>query len=43
MNRLKELREERNLSTRALAAIVGINHMAINYYENEIMILILAH
>ena len=35
MNRLKELREERNLSTRGLAAIVGINHMAINYYENE--------
>ena len=35
MNRLKELREERNLSTRGLAAIIGINHMAINYYENE--------
>ena len=35
MNRLKELREERNLSTRGLAAMVGINHMAINYYENE--------
>ncbi|MBQ4570273.1 MAG: helix-turn-helix transcriptional regulator [Bacilli bacterium] len=35
MNRLKELREEKNLSTRGLAAMVDINHMAINYYENE--------
>lgn len=35
MNRLKELREERNLSTRGLASLVDMNHMAINYYENE--------
>ena len=35
MNRLKELREVKNLSTRGLAAMVDINHMAINYYENE--------
>lgn len=35
MNKLQESREDRNLATRSLAAIVGINHMAINYYENE--------
>ncbi|MBR6517430.1 MAG: helix-turn-helix transcriptional regulator [Bacilli bacterium] len=35
MNKLQESRKDRNLSTRSLAAIVGINHMAINYYENE--------
>ena len=43
MNKLQESREERNLSTRNLAAIVGINHMAINYYENEKEILIQQH
>mgnify|MGYP003291391407 CR=1 FL=1 len=35
MNKLQESIEDRSLSTRSLAAIVGINHMAINYYENE--------
>ena len=43
MNKLQELIEDRNLSTRSLAAIVGINHMAINYYKNEKEILILPH
>ena len=35
MNKLQESRKDRNLSTRSLTAIVGINHIAINYYENE--------
>jgi DNA-binding XRE family transcriptional regulator len=39
MNKLQESREDRSLSTRSLAATVGINHMDINYYENSFYIL----
>lgn len=35
MNKLQKSIEDRNLLTRSLAAIVGINHMDINYCENE--------
>ena len=43
MNNLQESIKDRNLSTRSLAALIGINHMAINYYENKKKILILLH
>lgn len=32
--RIKQLREERNLGVRELAAILGISHSAISMYEN---------
>ena len=32
--RLKSLRDERNLSLRALAEELGVSYQAINYYEN---------
>jgi len=35
MNRLKELREERGLTTRAMADLTEINHVVITNYENE--------
>lgn len=33
--RLKELREEKGLGVRQLAAILGMSHVAISYYENQ--------
>ena len=35
MNRLKELREERNLSLRDLENIIGVNYSTIRNYEQE--------
>lgn len=35
MNRLKKLREEFGLSVRKLGELVEMNHMSLNYYENE--------
>jgi len=35
MNKLKELRNERGLSTRVLETMIGINHVVITNYENE--------
>lgn len=32
--RLRELREEKELSVRELAAILNMSHVAISYYEN---------
>ena len=36
MNRLKELREERNLTVRKVDELTGINYMTLNNYENEV-------
>ena len=33
--RLQELREEKGLSIRQLAATLNMSHVAISYYENE--------
>lgn len=33
--RLRELREEKELSIRQLGAILNISHVAISYYENN--------
>mgnify|MGYP000158889329 CR=1 FL=1 len=33
--RIKELREEKNLSMRQLAEEIGISHVAISYYESS--------
>lgn len=33
-NRIKTLREENNLNTREMAAIIGVTNPAISYYEN---------
>lgn len=33
--RLKELRKEKGISIRHLAAILDMSHVAISYYENE--------
>ena len=35
MNRLKELRDERNLTVRALGPLVELNPVSITHYENE--------
>ena len=35
MNRIKELREERNLSTRLLEPLINISYASISHYENE--------
>lgn len=35
MNRIKELREERQLTTRALEDKIGMHHAVISNYENE--------
>ena len=35
MNKLKELRDERGLSTRVLENMIGIHHVVITNYENE--------
>ena len=35
MNKLKELRDERNLTVRALGPILDINPVSITHYENE--------
>lgn len=36
MNRLKELREERDLTVRKVDELTGINYMTLNNYENEV-------
>lgn len=33
--RIRELREEKGLSIRQLAAILELSHVAISYYEND--------
>lgn len=33
--RLKELREEKGLGVRQLAALLDMSHVAISYYENQ--------
>ena len=35
MNRIKKLREERNIYQKDLAKLLGVSIPAINYYENE--------
>ena len=36
MNRLNELREERDLTVRKVDELTGINYMTLNNYENEV-------